>query len=102
MFARGHYSSEAGVPQRMLAPAEPEEVPADQAIEPGGIVDLTARMATDDRLDWEVPAGSWTVMRFGHTSTGANTSTKPGRLVWLIWTRSGGVPPAIMVVTFSS
>lgn len=77
LFARGHYSSEAGVPERVLASAAPEEVPADQAIERGALVDLTARLGADGRLTWDVPAGAWTVMRFGHTSTGANTRPAP-------------------------
>ena len=31
----------------------------------------------DGRLDWDVPAGKWTILRFGRTSTGANTRPAP-------------------------
>ena len=41
------------------------------AIDPKQIVDLTAKMRPDGSLDWTVPAGHWTVMRFGYTSTAA-------------------------------
>ena len=42
-------------------------VPRDQ------VVDLTARMAGDARLSWDVPAGKWVVQRIGATSTGMTT-----------------------------
>ncbi|HKI17558.1 MAG TPA: glycosyl hydrolase, partial [Isosphaeraceae bacterium] len=40
---------------------------AKEAIDPGSIVNLTGRR------DWLAPAGTWTVMRIGSTSTGATT-----------------------------
>ena len=33
------------------------------------VVDLTARVK-DGKLEWDVPAGNWTILRFGHTLTG--------------------------------
>lgn len=53
------------------APATWPAWPADQIIAREGIVDLTARMDRDGRLTWDAPAGQWTIVRFGHTSTGA-------------------------------
>ncbi len=47
------------------------------AIAPDRIVDLTAQMAPDGRLAWDVPAGKWTILRFGHTSTGAENAPAP-------------------------
>ena len=35
------------------------------------IVYLTTKMDSTGRLVWDVPPGKWTVIRFGHTSTGA-------------------------------
>jgi len=35
------------------------------------IVDLTTKMDSTGRLVWDAPPGKWTVIRFGHTSTGA-------------------------------
>ena len=34
-------------------------------------------MDADGRLAWDVPAGKWTIMRFGRTSTGAGTRPAP-------------------------
>jgi hypothetical protein len=40
------------------------------------IVDLSARLAADGTLTWNVPAGEWTILRFGHAPTGA-TNVRP-------------------------
>jgi hypothetical protein len=37
----------------------------------GEIVDLSERMGRDGRLEWEVPDGDWTILRFGYAPTGA-------------------------------
>ncbi len=34
------------------------------------MIDLTDRLGADGRLRWDVPAGSWTILRLGHTTTG--------------------------------
>ena len=44
--------------------------PAAAAIDPGKVVDLTKNMQADGSLAWEAPAGSWTIIRFGHTTSG--------------------------------
>ena len=58
------------------APATYAEVPADQVIKADSIVDLSAHFK-DGRLSWDVPAGKWTVLRFGHTSTGKDNHPAP-------------------------
>ncbi|MBU6399703.1 MAG: hypothetical protein KGS61_05245, partial [Verrucomicrobia bacterium] len=55
----------------------PLEPPAGSAIPRERIVDLTARMEPDGRLTWDVPAGHWTVLRFGHTTTGMENNPAP-------------------------
>lgn len=40
------------------------------AIEPATVVDLTDQMDAHGRLRWTAPAGAWTVLRIGHTTTG--------------------------------
>ena len=49
----------------------------DEVIDPAKIVDLSSHLSGDGRLDWDVPPGRWTILRFGHTPTGA--STKHGK-----------------------
>lgn len=77
LYARGHYSSEAGVRSSIAAPAQHPAVPPEQVIARDRMVDLGARMDSGGRLAWDVPPGRWTVLRFGRTSTGANTRPAP-------------------------
>jgi hypothetical protein len=46
-------------------------VPAAAAISPRNVIDLTSKMKPDGSLDWEVPAGQWTLLRLGYSLTGA-------------------------------
>ncbi|HTI97831.1 MAG TPA: glycosyl hydrolase, partial [Dongiaceae bacterium] len=39
------------------------------AINPQDIIDLTDRLQPDGRLEWDVPAGQWTILRTGYTVT---------------------------------
>jgi hypothetical protein len=41
-----------------------------RAVAPGSVVDLTAKVSPDGRLDWTPPPGRWTVLRFGYSLTG--------------------------------
>ena len=61
-----------------LPPAQAKyaEVPAAQVIKGDAIVDLSAHFH-NGRLSWDVPAGQWTVLRIGHTSTGAVNAPAP-------------------------
>lgn len=59
------------------APAAETQLGSDMLIERDKIVDLTAQMEKDGRLKWDVPAGRWTIVRFGHTSTGVVNAPAP-------------------------
>lgn len=41
------------------------------------ILDLTSQMSPEGRLTWDAPAGSWTLLRLGHTPTGATNAPAP-------------------------
>ncbi|MEP6747892.1 MAG: glycosyl hydrolase, partial [Bacteroidota bacterium] len=45
-------------------------VPAKGVIAKKDILDLTKNMQPDGQLQWNAPAGAWTVYRFGHTTSG--------------------------------
>ena len=60
-------------------PTDYPTLPAEQRIAAKQIVDLTAKMSADGRLAWDVPAGKWTILRFGRTSTGQTTRPRRGR-----------------------
>ncbi len=47
---------------------------SEMAILKEDIIDLTAYF-NDGKLEWNAPAGSWTIVRYGYTCTGAKTST---------------------------
>jgi hypothetical protein len=55
----------------------PEPLSAEKRIPRSGIHDLTARMSKDGRLVWDVPPGKWSVLRFGHTTTGVENHPAP-------------------------
>lgn len=54
-----------------------ENIPEAMRIERGAVTDLTARMDASGKLVWDVPPGQWTVVRFGHTSTGVENAPAP-------------------------
>lgn len=47
----------------------------DGAVAMDKVVDLGGRMDANGRLQWEVPPGSWEILRFGSTLSGAHVST---------------------------
>ena len=46
-------------------------------VDPARIVDLTGKMDAQGTLDWEAPAGAWTVLRVGHVNTGRQNGPAP-------------------------
>lgn len=57
--------------------ASPEQPSAEMIVDQSRVIDLTGRMDASGKLTWEAPAGNWTLMRFGHTSTGAGNAPAP-------------------------
>ncbi|SKQ79908.1 glycosyl hydrolase [Mycobacteroides abscessus] len=45
-------------------------IDGDFAVDPGQVVDVTAHMQADGRLDWTPPNGAWRVLRIGYSLTG--------------------------------
>ncbi len=43
----------------------------------GAVTNLSGLMSETGRLAWDVPAGEWTIVRFGHTSTGVENAPAP-------------------------
>ncbi len=61
------------IPLRTAFPA----TSADVAVPRQRVVNLTAKLGTDGRLAWDVPAGNWTLLRMGHTTTGKDNHPAP-------------------------
>lgn len=74
---RAPYSSQPGVKPHLETPADVPTAPEDSAIDPDRILDLTARLRSDGSLDWQIPAGNWTVLRWVSRSNGASTRPAP-------------------------
>lgn len=76
-YVRAPYSSQPGVKAFLPAPANYPQWPVEAVISADRVVDLTSRLEPGGRLAWDVPEGDWTILRFGRTSTGANTRPAP-------------------------
>jgi hypothetical protein len=57
--------------------SETTKLPPEMVIDRNKIVNLTEKMDKDGKLTWDVPVGKWTVLRFGHTSTGIENAPSP-------------------------
>jgi hypothetical protein len=76
-YVRSPYSSWRGTPPYISSVADYPSSPGKGAIDPRGVIDISSAMTSDGRLAWDVPEGTWTVMRFGRTTTGANSRPAP-------------------------
>jgi hypothetical protein len=54
-----------------------DQLPAEMWIDRAKLVTITQQINGEGRIVWEVPAGKWTVVRFGHTCTGAENAPAP-------------------------
>lgn len=63
-----------GVPEPFK---ETGAVPEKYVVDPESILDITQYMDEQGRLNWEAPAGDWTVLRIGHTSIGVENHPAP-------------------------
>ena len=77
LYQRGPYSSMPGVRPAFPARADYGSVPREGCVRLDALLNLTAKLAPTGRLDWEVPAGQWTIVRFGRTSTGQTNRPAP-------------------------
>ena len=76
-FARlDNWEALAAHVQRGGIPDAPDYSQGDQ-INPAQIRILTDFLRTDGTLDWTVPGGSWTVLRFGHVNLGVKNGPAP-------------------------
>ncbi|MCP4311339.1 MAG: glycosyl hydrolase [Bacteroidetes bacterium] len=79
LYYRPPYSSREGVIQYFPEPALlAENFKGDaRGITAKDIIDITEYMDEDGTLNWEVPDGEWTIMRFGRRNNGAITRPAP-------------------------
>ena len=77
LYYRDPYTSKPGVKPFLPAPAEFTMLPAGNCVNRRDAIELTAKLSADGALDWDVPAGRWTIMRLGNTLTGQTTRPAP-------------------------
>jgi len=76
LYYRAPYTSQPGVLPFISAPASYNEKQG-SAVKQNQIVNLTEKLRSDGSLDWKIPAGKWTVMRFVKRNNGAVTRPAP-------------------------
>ncbi|MCP5522863.1 MAG: hypothetical protein H7A46_15095 [Verrucomicrobiales bacterium] len=74
---RAPFSSQPNVKPRLEAPTSFAEDPAGAAISLTEVLDLTDRLRPDGSLDWDIPEGAWTILRFVSRNNGASTRPAP-------------------------
>ena len=48
-------------------------MPTNGLVPRDAVINLTAKLGADGKLNWEVPPGDWIIQRIGHTTTGSST-----------------------------
>lgn len=59
------------------------DAPLDAMIPLDSIVDLSKNLTAEGHLEWDVPPGEWTVLRFGYTPTGVTNRPAPNEGIGL-------------------
>ncbi len=65
-----HIANKSGMASQAAPEFSHQQVGPDGIIAKDKLLDLTEHLAADGTLNWEVPAGDWTILRMGHTTTG--------------------------------
>lgn len=76
LYYRAPYSSQPGVKQFLPMYSSYADAPG-STVNPDDIKDITSWMKPDGTIEGELPAGKWTVMRFGARNNGAVTRPAP-------------------------
>jgi hypothetical protein len=77
LYYREPYTSKLGVKAFLPSAATYTEPQQGTAIVPGTIIDVSSFLKPDGTLEWKVPSGAWTIMRFGSRNNGAVTRPAP-------------------------
>lgn len=77
LYYRAPFSSQPGVKPFLPTSVKYPALPVADCIQPADVVDLTKKLSPTGHLDWKVPTGEWTIMRFGRTLTGQTTRPAP-------------------------
>ena len=77
LYYRDPYTSMPGVKPFIPSFAGYSEPAKEAVISPDKIIDVTRYLKPDGTLDWKIPGGNWTIMRFGSRNNGGVTRPAP-------------------------
>jgi len=77
LYYRAPYTSAPAVKPYLASLVKYDSIPATALILKKQVLDLTVKLKPDGTLDWKVPEGKWTIMRFGRRNNGATTRPAP-------------------------
>jgi hypothetical protein len=77
LIYRAPYSSAPNVKPYLPSLANYPNLPPGSVIKKEKIIDLTSLLQPDGSLNWDIPQGNWTIMRFGKRNNGAITRPAP-------------------------
>ena len=77
LYYREPYTSKPGVKQFLPTQAEYQDLPPSAVIKKNEVLDISSSLEKDGTLNWDAPAGNWTIMRFGARNNGAITRPAP-------------------------
>jgi hypothetical protein len=69
------YEGKSGAVWRLSKQTTNQLLPDSICVEANKIINLTQYLDSTGRIQWNVPAGKWTILRMGHTSTGQTNAT---------------------------
>lgn len=73
-----HWLTKANYPGNRPAPQTIAREYADaKCINLSSVIDLTAKLMPDGKLNWDIPPGDWTIIRLGHTAAGRLNHAAP-------------------------
>jgi hypothetical protein len=76
-FRIDNIQGKAAYERRGVASAGEAKLPPEMVINLAHITNLSTQLDKEGRLTWDVPAGKWTLLRIGHTSTGVMNAPSP-------------------------
>ena len=76
-FRIDNLKAKAGFEAAYVGEVARTNLPPGMVIDRAKVVELTSEMNTEGALAWDAPAGDWTLVRFGHTSTGVENAPAP-------------------------
>jgi len=73
-----HFEGKSAAVWRISKRTDAALIPDSECIAAGRLIDISSFMHADGSLNWKAPAGQWTILRMGHSSTGVRNATAGG------------------------